>query len=117
MRAYVVRQYPGISDRVAGFLQRGGGRYLGIVALLAAISTVLLVQTVTLRYRLEVTHLALADRLDDLDGARRNLAVSRQMLHDSEPSPAALPNRPYLVISIAERRLWYKQQDEVLVIP
>jgi len=85
------------------------------VALLAAISTALLVQTAALRYQLEVTRLALAERLDDLDSARSNLAVSRQMLRDSQLSPAQLPNRPYLVISIAERRLWFKQQEEVLM--
>lgn len=69
---------------MAYFLQRGGGRYLGILALLMLISAALLVQTVGERYRCEASRLALADRLDALDSARRNVAVSQQLLREPE---------------------------------
>jgi hypothetical protein len=109
MRESVPKEYPKLKDRVVRFFRYGGGRYIGILVALFAFSVALFVHTSGVRYRRDVSRLVLEDRLDILDSARWNVAVSEQMLRDSERSPEPPHNRPYVVISIVDRRLWYKQ--------
>jgi hypothetical protein len=104
-----------IMDRIVRFLGQGGGKYIGIIVTLIAFSAALFVHTTGVRYRRDVSRLILEDRLDILDSARWNVAVSEQMLRESERSPEPQHNRPYLVISIVDRRLWYKQGGTVLL--
>lgn len=106
---------PKLTDRVVRFLRHGGGKYLAGLAALMAFCAALFVHTTGVRYRRDVSRLVLEDRLDILDSARWKVAVSEQMLRESENSPEPPRNRPYLVISIVERRLWYKQGGEVLL--
>jgi hypothetical protein len=115
MRECVLKEKAKLTDRIVRFLCRGGGRYIGILVALFAFSVALFVHTTGVRYRRDISRLVLEDRLDVLDSARWNVAVSEQMLHDSERSPEPPHNRPYLVISIVERRLWYKQGGMVLL--
>jgi hypothetical protein len=106
---------PKLADRIAYFCGQGNGRYLIILAALLAVSTGLLVRTAGMRHQRDAARLVLEQRLDVLDSARRNVAVSEALLRDAEQSPAPPHHRPYLVISLAERRLWYKQAGEVLM--
>jgi len=115
MRAQAIRHTPDVAERVAAFLARGGGRYLGMAAALLALGAPLLLQTAALRYQCRAARLAWGDRLEELDGARRSAAVSQQMLRESQGVGAAAQHAPYLVISIADRRLWYKQGATVLM--
>lgn len=97
------------------FLRQGGWEYIGIVVALIAFGVALFVNTAGVRYQRDVSRLVLEDRLDILDSARLNVATSEQMLHESEQSAEPPNNRPYLVISIVDRRLWYKQGGTVLL--
>ncbi|MBK5273981.1 MAG: L,D-transpeptidase family protein [Desulfuromonadales bacterium] len=115
MRESVLKENPKLTDRVVRFLCQGGWMYIGILVALAALCAALFVHTTGVRYRRDVSRLVLEDRLDILDSARWNVAVSEKMLRDSERRPEPPHNRPYLVISIVERRLWYKQGGEVLL--
>jgi hypothetical protein len=104
-----------ISRRIAYFCRQGNGRLLVILAAILALSAGLLVRTAGMRYQRDAARQGLEERLGILDSARLNVAVSEALLRDAERSPAPPHSRPYLVISLAERRLWYKQADEVLM--
>jgi len=111
MRAYLLRQNPGLTNRAVYFLRW----YLGASVVLAVLSAALLVQAAAVRQRCEAVRLAWQDGLGNLDSARRSVAVSQQMLQESEQDPAPLQHRAYLVISIADRRLWLKEGERVLM--
>lgn len=102
---------------IAGFLGHGRGsaiQLVGIMLALTAFSTAFLFHTIGMRLRRDVARLVLEDRLDELDSARWYVAGSDRMLRDAEAAPEPPHDRPYLVISLAERRLWYKQRGSVL---
>jgi len=101
---------------VAGF-GHSRGVAIGLVGILLALTSVsiaLLVHTVGVHFRRNVARLALEDRLEVLDSARWRVAASERMLRDAEGAPEPPHDRPYLVISIQERHLWYKQQGATL---
>ena len=104
-----------MTERVGRFFLQGGGKYIALIVALIAVGVTLFVHTTGVRYRRDVARLVLEDRLDVLDSARWNVSVSEQMLREAEQSPEPPHNRPYLVISIVERRLWYKQGGTVLL--
>jgi L,D-transpeptidase catalytic domain len=100
-----------------GFFGRGrGGAILivGIMLALTAATTALVVQTLSVRLRRDVARLLLEDRLDVLDSVRWRVAGSERMLRDAEAAPEPPPDRPYLVISLEERHLWYRQSGKLL---
>jgi len=102
---------------VRGFFHHGRGaaiQLVGIMLALAAASTALLVHTLGVRLRRDVARLVLEDRLEVLDSARWRVAGSAQMLRDAQGAPEPPHDRPYLVISLAERQLWYKRSGAVL---
>ena len=103
---------------VVRFLGRGGGVFIlgiGIMLVLAAAGAALFIRTTDMRFRRDLTRLMLEDRLDVLDSARWSVAVSEQMLRDAEIAAEPPHDQPYLVISIVDRRLWYKQGGTVLL--
>lgn len=89
-------------------------RLAGILLALTAASTALFIHTLGVRLRRDVARLVLEDRLEVLDSARWRVAASARMLRDAEAAPEPPHDRPYLVISLEERRLWYKQRGKVL---
>jgi L,D-transpeptidase catalytic domain len=108
---------PKLTTGVAGFFRHGRGaaiQLVGIMLALIATSTGLLVHTVGVRLRRDVARLVLEDRLEVLDSARWRVAGSERMLRDAEGAPEPPHDRPYVVISLEERRLWYKQRGAIL---
>jgi L,D-transpeptidase catalytic domain len=108
---------PKVTRRVAGFLGHGRGagiQLVGILLALAAASTALLVDTVSVRLRRDVARLVLEGRVEVLDSARWRVAASERMLRAAEAAPEPPHDRPYLVISLEERHLWCKQRGAVL---
>jgi hypothetical protein len=113
----VLGENPKLMTRVAGFFGHGRGtaiRLVGIMLALTAASTALLVHTVAVRFRRDVARLVLEDRLEVLDSARWRVAASERMLRDAEGAPEPPHDRPYLVISLEERHLWYKRRGAIL---
>jgi hypothetical protein len=86
----------------------------GILLALSAASAGLFVHTVTVRLRRDVARLVLEDRLEVLDSARWKVAASERMRRAAEDAPEPPHDRPYLVVSLEERHLWYKQRGAVL---
>lgn len=112
MRSYALRQYQLIPCPTANLLRRWGWVYLVLFLSLLAIGIDLLASTMALRARRDHALLALQTRLQDLEHARWNLALSEKLLHKAKQ---AQPQRaPYLVISLEDRRLWFKDGDAVL---
>jgi hypothetical protein len=103
--------------RITRFFVHSGAsslQIIGILLALSAITTALLVHTVSTRLRRDLARLVLEDRLEVLDSARWRVTRSDRMLREAEDAPEPPHDRPYLVISIAERHLWYKLSGAVL---
>ena len=99
---------------------RSGGRIAWIliagVLLVIAGSTALLANTAEVRYERDVTRMVFNDNVGVLEDIRKSLGIAKDSLErqiaGSPETPAA--NQPYIVVSIEDHRLWYKQGDSVL---
>ncbi|WP_183359911.1 L,D-transpeptidase [Geomonas limicola] len=100
-----------MTSRPASFWRLGGGWYLALLLILACFGAALFLDTATLEIRRDLARLALGDRLAELDGARREAVVARQLLRDANVQPN---QGAYLVVSITDRRIWYKERGSVL---
>ena len=89
---------------------------LVVLALLALAGSALLAySTVQIRFRRDVNRIVFNRNWDLLERVKREAGVvndSLQRTLASSPTPSA--DQPYIVVSIADRRLWYKQGDETL---
>jgi hypothetical protein len=93
---------------------RSAALLVGLLLAVAAGSAALLVHTAGVRLRRDLARLVLEDRLEVLDSARWRVAGSERMLRDAEEAPEPPHDRPYLVISLEEHHLWFKQRGVVL---
>jgi len=101
-----------------GFFVSGGRAawgLIGAVILVAAASVFLFSSTVNARYERDVSRMVFNDNLDVLDGIKQRIGAStdtlKQILVDSTESADSLP---YIVVSIADHRIWYKRGDQIL---
>ena len=81
----------------------------------AVLSVMLLTRTAELRYQRDVNRMVYNDNLGLLNEVKTKLGLTgdslRALLNES---PAAAANQPYIVVSMADHRIWYKQGKEVL---
>ena len=103
-----------------GFFVTGGRSAWGLVAtvvVIAGASILLFSSTVSARYERDVSRMVFNDNLDVLDEVKQKIGAStdtlKQILVDSTESSAA-DTLPYIVVSIADHRLWYKRGDQTL---
>lgn len=105
-------------SRLGRFFHLGGWPAWGLaLAVLGASagSTALLADTAAVRFRRDVTRMVFNDNLELLADVRRRVGeVSDTLQHLLARTAEAPANRPYLVVSIADHRLWYKMGDSVL---
>ena len=101
-----------------GFFVSGGRSawlLLGTVIAVAVASVLLFSSTVNARYERDVSRMVFNDNLDVLDEVKHSIGAStdtlKQILVDSTESADSLP---YIVVSIADHRLWYKRGDQIL---
>jgi hypothetical protein len=81
----------------------------------AVLSVMLLTRTAELRYQRDVNRMVYNDNLGVLNEVKAKLGMTGDSLRTLlNESPAAAANQPYLVVSMADHRLWYKQGKEVL---
>jgi hypothetical protein len=86
----------------------------GFAAATAA-SALLLTKTADLRYQRDVHRMVFNDNLGVLDEVKAKLGMTSDSLKLLlSENPATPPDQPYIVVSIAERQLWYKQGNETL---
>lgn len=100
------------------FFSSGGKVAYGLiiaVVMICGASTALLATTADIRYQRDVTRMVFNDNLEVLDDVRKRVGAStdtlKQILADTPELPG---DEPYLVVSIEDHRLWYKQGDRVL---
>lgn len=96
-----------------------GGRIawglIGAVVLILTGSTFLLANIADVRYERDVTRMVFNDNLEVLEDVKRSVGVASDSLEKVlAASPEAPSDRAYLVVSIAENRVWYKKGNDVL---
>ncbi|HMG70972.1 MAG TPA: L,D-transpeptidase [Gemmatimonadaceae bacterium] len=81
----------------------------------AILSVTLLTKTAELRYQRDVNRMVYNDNLGVLSDVKTKLGMTGDSLKAlmNETSGEAT-NQPYLVVSMADHRLWYKQGKEIL---
>ena len=103
---------------ILGFFRHGGRiawALIGAVILLLGVTTVTLGNTMRVRYERDVTRMVFNDNLDLLNDIRKSVGMKVDSLGKVlETAPELPADSSYLVVSIDENRLWYKQGDRVL---
>jgi len=101
---------------------RSGGKIawtlvLAILLLMVG-STMLFARTALVRHERDVSRMVFNDNVQLLDDVRKSTGALddslAQVSTGGSASDAIPTNRPYLVVSIEDHRLWYKQGDSVL---
>jgi hypothetical protein len=89
---------------------------IGAVVLLMLASTALFARTALTRHERDVSRMVFNDNVQLLDDVRKSTgALGDSLASVSTSGSDAIPtNRPYIVVSIEDHRLWYKQGDSVL---
>ena len=80
-------------------------------------STALLADTLEVRYERDVARMVFNDNLELLESVRREVGVQEDTLARLRAAVAAPPapaGHAFIVVSIAENRLWYRDGDSVL---
>ena len=99
---------------------RSGGKIawglIGAIVLLMIASTALFARTAIVRHERDVSRMVFNDNLQLLDDVRKSTgALDDSLTKVSSSASDAIPtNKPYIVVSIEDHRLWYKQGDSVL---
>ena len=92
-----------------------GRSMLASVVLLTAFAGLLVVDTAEARLRRDVSRMVFNENLGLLEEVRRSLGEAPDSLERLlAASPVAPRNRPYIVVSIEEHRLWYRRGDSTL---
>lgn len=102
-----------------GFFKTGGAAaWATLLAMptLLALGAFLYWDGARAHFRLEVTRAAYQDNLAMLDNIRRDVGVSRDTLERVKAleNDSTQSDRPFIVISVAEHRLWFKKGSSVL---
>ena len=100
------------------FFHRGGMLAWGLVGgvlLLMGASTALFARTALVRHERDVSRMVFNDNLQLLDQVRKSSgALEDSVAHVGASVDPATSGKPYIVVSIEDHRLWYKQADSVL---
>ena len=88
---------------------------IGSVFVLGAASTLFFTKTLEARYERDVSRMVFNDNVQLLDDLRRQAgletdSLSRALASSPEPSST----QPYIVVSIEEHRMWYRQGAAIL---
>jgi hypothetical protein len=101
-----------------GFFTSGGRVAWGLiiaVVLAMATSTLLLANTAEVRMERDVARMVFNDNVDLLEDVKRTVSSEQDSLTGLlTGSPDKPRDTPYIVVSLAENRLWYKQGDRTL---
>jgi len=99
---------------------RQGGPFLWVLLLVliavGAGSGVVLNGTLRQRFLRDITRMAFNGNLELLDNVKREIGAARDTLNQRLAASDSAPpgDRPYIVVSISDKRLWYRQGDRTL---
>jgi L,D-transpeptidase-like protein len=99
------------------FFGHGGGVAFALIAAILAVSALsawLFAFTVGVRLHRDVARLVLADNADVMEGLRWTMESAEQALQRAQQQAEAAVDKAYIVVSIEERRLWYRRAGELL---
>lgn len=100
------------------FFHRGGllaWGLIGGVLLIMAASAALFARTALVRHERDVSRMVFNDNLQLLDAVRKSSgALQDSVLRVGAIADPVASNKPYIVVSIEDHRLWYKQGNSVL---
>lgn len=88
---------------------------IGTTVLVLLASATVIVNAADVRYRRDIHRIGYNSNWDLLDEVRTHVGIATDSLEgvlDASPEPAV--HDAYLVISIADRRLWYRKQNETV---
>ena len=101
-----------------GFFARGGALAWAtvlVVPVLAAATAWLMADVANVRFHRDVTRMGFNDNLELLSDLRKAVGSSRDTLRLARAAgPDSIGGRPYIVISLADHRLWYKRGEDVI---
>ena len=108
-----------MKSAVVRFLGHGGGvawYLIGAMLLATALSTALFVNTmVAVRFQRDVTRMVFEDDLDLLERIEDHEGLTDSALQrELAAAPEKPRTDPYIVVSIDDHRLWYRQAGQVL---
>jgi hypothetical protein len=114
LREWAARKAQGIV-RFFGHGGRVAWWLIGLGLLVTALSSALFAGTAAAKLRRDVTRMVFDDNQDVLEAVKWGASTAEEQLERARAdAESASPDRPYLVVSIEERRLWYKHGDRVL---
>jgi hypothetical protein len=88
---------------------------LGAVAVMGCATTALAGNTARVRYERDINRIVFNQNWELLDDLRRRAGAVSDSLQAIRGSSPELPaDAPYLVVSLTDRQLWYKQGDRTL---
>ncbi|MEP6991821.1 MAG: L,D-transpeptidase [bacterium] len=103
---------------MSNFFHRGGSLAWGLIGaalLLMGASTALFARTALVRHERDVSRMVFNDNLQLLEEIRRSSgALEDSVAHVGAIADPLASDKPYIVVSIEDHRLWYKQRDSVL---
>jgi hypothetical protein len=101
-----------------GFLATGGSASWATILVVPALlgfTAWLTTDVAGARFRRDVTRMGFNDNLELLESVKREVGASRDTLaRVLSAAPDTVGDHPYIVVSIADNRLWYKRGTEVL---
>ncbi len=103
---------------VGRFFRSGGllaWGLIGAVLLLMVASSALFARTALVRHERDVSRMVFNDNLELLDEVRKSSgAFEDSVAKAGATADPVASNKPYIVVSIEDHRLWYKQGNSVL---
>jgi L,D-transpeptidase-like protein len=106
-----------MSNRIVRFFGHGGGvafYLIGAMLLVTAGSTALFASTAYRKLQRDVARMVFEDNMDLLESVQWSARSIDESIREAETAAEPPKDRPYLVISIGERRLWYRQAGQEL---
>lgn len=88
---------------------------IATVLILLGATSAIIANTLEVRYARDVNRMVFNDNVGVLDNLRRRAGLERdslELLLAESPEPSQ--DQPYVVVSIEDHRLWYRQGDSVL---
>ena len=87
---------------------------VGAMLLVSAASSALFASTAYRKLQRDVARMVYEDNMGLLESVRWSARSLDESIHQAETAAEPPKDRPYLVVSIDDKRLWYKQGGEVL---
>ena len=106
-----------LTSRMVRFFGHGGGVafvLIGAILAVAAGSAWLFAFTFGRKLHRDVARLVLSDNDDLLEGLRWSMDSTDDALRRAQQQAELAVDQPYIVVSIEERRLWYRRGPELL---